>query len=91
MPKLVILAFLSFVFVTTALPSSAYEYRCGTKAQECEQGCFQGPASTECMAKCNEEYNLCRDSEDRAMKEENRKAEIVPPTVWTPDGPKPAR
>jgi hypothetical protein len=91
MSKFLVPAIVSFLLITSALLSTAYEYRYGVKAQECEQRCFQSPASAECLAKCNEEYNMCRDAEERALREENRKAEIVPPNVWTPDGLKPAK
>jgi hypothetical protein len=89
--RTVAFAIFSFLLVDSVLPSNALEYRCGVRAQECEQRCFQSQASAECLGKCNDEYKGSRDSEERARKEEDRKATIVPPNVWTPDGVKSAK
>ena len=87
MLKLVIFTTLLLISVTSV---SAYDYRCDSKAMECDKRCLQNSASMECLGKCNDEYNLCRDLEERAMREDARRQEIVPPSVWTRDGVKPA-
>jgi hypothetical protein len=66
--------------------AQAFNYKCDSDVQVCEEHCRESRDPMRCSIQCNNEYNRCREFENRYMQEQNRSSDIVPPNVWTPEG-----